>query len=109
VRWNADDGEDVAAVQRVSGFLQTVGAYGDLHRSARIQRLDDLAAEPIEVVVDDGDRHVAQNLGAVRLRIEHAIDDGRKNEQAEGCPVGKHAAPLSSEAGDDAARGGDNA
>ncbi len=59
--------------------------------AAGVQALDDVAAQLRGVVVDHGDRHGADELSEIGLRIEHAIEKRCQHKQAERAPVAQNA------------------
>src|SRR5260370_23555357 len=69
---------------------------------SRIKRLDDLAAEIAEIIVDDRDRKLAKYLVEIRLRIINAVNQGSQEQHAEGAPRSEHAPPLGHEGTTDA-------
>ena len=75
--WNTDDGKGVAPVERGTGVDQRFGAERHLDRAARIERLEDPAAELALIGVDHRDWDLAQDLVEVGLGIIEAIDDER--------------------------------
>ena len=60
------------------------GADRHAECAARVQRLDDPAAEFAQIVVDDRDRNLAQDLVQIGLRIVDAVDQRRQDQQDEG-------------------------
>jgi hypothetical protein len=49
--------------------------------AARIQHLDNVAAELTQVVVDDRDWNFAQDLGQIGLRIERTVNHRREHHE----------------------------
>ena len=70
--------------------------------AVRAEGLDQAAAEFRVVLIDDGDRNVADELAEIGLRIEERVEDRREHEQAEHPPVAEHASPLRDEGAGDA-------
>ena len=71
---DADGGEGVAAVDQRPRICERAGAGHDTDRAARVERLDDAAAELTLVGVDDRDRQLAQDLVEIRLWVIDAVD-----------------------------------
>jgi hypothetical protein len=65
--------------------------------------LDQAAAKCRAVVVDDGDRDLANELPEIGLRIEHAVKHRSDNKHAEDAAIGEHAAPFADKGADNAA------
>ena len=92
------------AIDRGARLGKRAGANRDAQCSARIQRLDDPAAEIAQIVVDDRDGKLAKDLVQIGLRIIDAVDQRSQEQQAEGAPRSEHAPPLRREGAADAAR-----
>src|SRR5262245_6549371 len=92
--WNADHREGVAAVEGQARFGERVGAHRHADGAAGIEGLHDVAAELAQVVVNDGDRDLAQNLVQVWLWVEDAVDYRRQEQQGEGAASREDAPPL---------------
>ena len=101
---DADHGEGLAAVERRARLGERIGAHRHFDRPARVQGLDDAAAQLAQVVVDDRDRDLAQDLVEVGLRIIDAVDQRRDDQQDEGAADREHAPPFGGEGSADAAR-----
>src|ERR1700736_4400406 len=71
---DADNRERLAAIECRARISERVGTHHDPHCAARIQRLDDPAADLAEVAIDDGNRNLAEKLGQVGLGIIDAIE-----------------------------------
>ena len=97
-RRNVEDAEDLATWPAPPAPRPACSAAprpGSPRRHSRAWMMR--AAELRGIVVDDGDRHVADELPEIGLRIEHAVDEGRQDDQAEGAAVAEHAAIFGGE------------
>src|SRR5215469_2514983 len=89
------DGEDLALEERLLGVRQRLGAHRHLGCLVGVERLDEAAAELGVVVVNDGDRRVAQQLTQIGLGIEDAVEQRSQDEKREDAAVGQYAFSFS--------------
>ncbi len=102
---NADHSEGLAAVERGLRLGDGIGAHHHADGAAGVQGLHDAAAELAQVVVDHGDRNLAQDLAEIGLRVIKAVEHRPRDQQQEGAANPEHAAPFGGEGATDA-RGG---
>ncbi len=105
IRRNFEDAEDPPVEQRPLCDVERRCTDGDRDCLVGVEGLDQAAAERGAVVVDDGDRDLADELAEIGLRIEHAVKYRSDDHQTEGAVVGEHAAPFPDKAAGDAAAG----
>ena len=101
-RRNVEDAEDLASGQRRLRLGQRARPHGDTDRLVGIQALDEPSAQLRGIVVDDGNRHGADELPEIGLRIEHAVDQGGEDEQAQRAAIAERAAIFGGEGSHDA-------
>ena len=99
-----DGGKSLSTLDGGVRLGKRAGANRNAQCSARIERLDDPAAEIAEIIIDDGDGKLAQDLVQIRLRIIDSVNQGSQEQHAEGAPRSEHAPPLRHEGAADAAR-----
>jgi hypothetical protein len=91
---NFDGGKGLPAIDRDVRLGKGAGANCNVQCAARIQRLDDPAAEIAEIIVDDCDGKLAKDLVQIRLRIIDAVNQGSQEQHAEGAAGSEHAPPF---------------
>src|SRR5262249_38045764 len=73
--------EDLPTEERLPRLGERIRAPGPLDCLMRVERLDEATAELAVIMVDDGDRRVAQQLAEIGLRVEDAIEQRRQHEE----------------------------
>ena len=71
----------------------------------RVEHLDELAAERGLVLIDHRDRHVAQDLPQIGLRIVQPVEQRSEDHQTEHVAVGEDAPPFGGKRAGDSAAG----
>ena len=99
-----DGGKSLSTIDCGMRLGKRAGANRNAQCSARIERLDDPAAEIAEIIIDDGDGKLAQDLVQIRLRIIDSVNQGSQEQHAEGAPRSEHAPPLRHEGAAEASR-----
>ena len=99
-----DGGKGLPTIDCGARLGKCSGANRNAQCAARIQRLDDLAAEIAQIIIDDRDGKLAKDLVQIGLRIINAVNQGSQEQHAEGAPRSEHAPPLRHEGAADASR-----
>src|SRR5260370_37301902 len=99
-----DGGKSLPTIDCGARLGKCASANRNAQCPTRIERLDDLAAEIAEIIVDDRDWKLAKDLVEIRLRIINAVNQGSQEQQAEGAPRSEHAPPLRHEGAAEAPR-----
>ena len=102
---DVDNGEYTAIEQCALRLGQGVGPDRDRQCLMRVKHLDELAAERGLVLIDHRDRHIAQDLPQIGLRIVQPVKQRSEDHQTEHVAVGEDAPPFGGKRAGDSAAG----